>query len=131
MEVSQSVLFEVSGRVQKNKGRGRALGFPTANIPCSVKLADGIYIARWQCKKGVNLPALLFIGKALTFGDAERLCEIYILDFDENIEGVVVIAGALKKIRDNKKFQNKDELITAIREDERQAREYFKEHPNV
>ncbi|MBI4239813.1 riboflavin kinase, partial [Candidatus Uhrbacteria bacterium] len=83
-------LFEVCGTVQKNKGRGRALGFPTANIPCSKKEEDGIYIAHAKYGEEMVLPALLFIGKALTFGDDNRLCEIYILDFDQNIEGEVL-----------------------------------------
>lgn len=73
----------------------------------------------------MELPALVFIGAAETFGEKDRKAEIYILDFDEDIYGQEVEVEIIKKIRENQKFDSKEALVEQMKEDERLAREYF------
>ena len=101
-------LFSFSGIVQHHLGRGKTLGYPTANIPVSDDAQEGI-----------------FIGKPLTFGEHDKKAELFLLDFDEDIYGKELKISVFKKIRDNEKFESQDALVAQMKEDERQAREYF------
>lgn len=121
--------MKIQGIVKKNIGRGRSLGFPTANLELTEKIADGIYLA-WTKVEAKIHPSLVFIGAAETFGEKARKAEIYILDFDKDIYGQKVEAELLKKLRDSHKFATQEELIAQMREDEKQARYYFKKLSN-
>ncbi len=114
--------MKVSGIVKRHLGRGRKLGFPTANLEVETKLEDGIYLATVG---PTELPALVFLGAAKTFGDTERKVEVYILDFDEDIYGEQIEVEILNKLRDNRKFRSEEELIKQMGEDEKQARQFF------
>lgn len=118
------------GKVIKGKKRGKALGFPTANIVIGGDAEEGIYISRIYLKK-IDYPSLTFIGAAITFGDKKVQAESYILDFNEDIYGKEVEVELLKKIRNNQKFATVEELIKAMEEDERLTREYFNSHPEL
>ncbi|MDP8216797.1 MAG: riboflavin kinase [Candidatus Kaelpia imicola] len=64
-----SRLPRFSGRVVPGEGRGRKLGFPTANIITDYvfDLKKGVYTG-WALLKSKRLPALLYAGTAPTFG---------------------------------------------------------------
>lgn len=117
--------MQISGVVEKGRTRGKALGFPTANIVLNTQIGQGIYISQVQLKDR-ELEAVTFIGAAETFGEKEVKAEIYILDFDEDIYGKEIKVQILKKIRDVEKFGSKEELIKKMKEDERITREYFR-----
>ncbi len=119
-------LFTIRGIVVKNIGRGGDLGFPTANLRCLDEIPEGIYTGETEVigREGL-LPSLVFIGKALTFGAQERFTEVHILDFSDVLYGKELRVTALQKIRDNQKFDTQDDLIAAMREDERIARKFF------
>lgn len=123
--------YTISGIVKKNIGRGRKLGFPTANIDVAENIPDGIYLARIDIDNpGVEqkkLPALVFIGAAVTYGETARNAEAYILDFNQDIYGLPVTFELLRKIRDNRKFESEDGMIRQIKDDEEKARKYFAE----
>lgn len=112
--------MKFSGIVRKNLGRGKDLGFPTANMEAPVGMGEGIYIAYAN-----NLPALAFIGTAKTFGEDKRQAEVYILDFSEDLYGQVLNVELLKKIRDNEKFESAKALVERMKLDELEARAYF------
>lgn len=114
----------VGGVVRKGTGRGRSLGFPTANLPAPVDIDDGTYLAQaiWQGRK---FPSLAFIGAAETFGETRRFLEVYLLDFSDDLYGQELRVELVKKIRNNQKFASAEELVEQIKEDERVAREYF------
>ena len=118
---------KISGIVRRHKGRGKKLGFPTANIEVNNKVKDGIYIA---AVGPMELSALVFIGTAQTFGENKRWAEIYILDFDEDIYGERIEVKLIKKVRENQKFDSEKDLIEQMKEDEKQAREYFEKPEN-
>ena len=114
--------MKISGTVQKHKGRGKKLGFPTANIQIDEKIEDGIYISTVG---PAQLPGLVFIGAAETFGERKRWAEVHILDFDADIYGQIIEVELIKKIRENRKFDSQKELVLQMKNDEAVARNFF------
>lgn len=114
------------GKVKKGHVRGKALGFPTANLRLHKNISEGIYISRVRIgSKWLN--SLTFIGAAKTFGEIKKAAEVYILDFNQNIYERWITVRLLKKIRENKKFDSINELKKQMKEDEKKAGEYFNE----
>src|SRR3989338_1480869 len=103
-------MYKFRGKVRIDNKRGNKLGFPTANLNLTKNIPEGIYISKVkiQAKK---YPALTFIGKAKTFNEQKFQAETYILDFNQNIYGKWISVELLKKIRANKKFNSREELI--------------------
>ena len=115
--------MKIKGIVKKSLGRGKKLGFPTANIEVSGKFPEeGIHIGTVG---PMELPALIFVGAAKTFDETEKKIEIYILDFDGDIYGEEIEVDLVKKLRDNMKFASTEELVAQMKEDERSAQEFF------
>lgn len=106
--------------VKKDRGRGRAMGFPTANFDLPQDIEDGIYVGLADKK-----PALVFIGANLTFSENTKHGEVYILDFNEDLYGQEIEVEILKKIRENQKFESQAELVEQMKKDEAVAREFF------
>lgn len=117
----------IRGKIIEGKKRGMDLGFPTANIVLKDKIEEGIYISILRIDKE-KLPSLTFIGAALTFGEQQVKAETYILNFDKDIYNKEVTLELIEKIRDNKKFENKEDLIAEMENDKKIALEYFKEY---
>lgn len=120
-----SILFSLEGIVTPSSQRGRSLGFPTANlnIPAN-ELNSGIYFAQAYFEEKVY-PALLFIGAALTFGDITKKVEVYMLEEIGDWYGQKIKVEVLKKVRENIKFDSKEDLIAQMEQDKKSAREYF------
>lgn len=115
------------GKVKKHNQRGRVLGFPTANVNLTnpdLIGAEGIYISKVKLEDKVY-NSLTFIGKAKTYNEEKFQSETYILDFNKDIYHKFISIELLKKIRENKKFDNEKELINQMKKDEAVARKYF------
>ncbi|OGK35581.1 hypothetical protein A3A93_02340 [Candidatus Roizmanbacteria bacterium RIFCSPLOWO2_01_FULL_38_12] len=123
--LKKKILFTFSGFVKKAKGRGKKLGFPTANIQIPLDLPEGIYVGYTQHKEKKH-PSLIFIGSPITFKEFDKKAEIYILDYSNEIYDEFLEVEVLKKIRDNMKFDSKEALIEQMKKDEEEGREYFK-----
>ncbi|MBI4050459.1 MAG: riboflavin kinase [Candidatus Doudnabacteria bacterium] len=117
--------MKISGIVKKHLGRGRKLGFPTANLDIEVELEEGIYVGTVG---PMELHALIFIGAAETFGEREKQVEVHILDFDEDIYGRKIEVQILEKLRENVKFNNEHELIEQMKKDKEKAKKFFEEN---
>lgn len=117
-------LFSLKGTVQRSKGRGKELGFPTANIPPSENIEDGLYVG-FANVSDQQLPALIFIGPAVTFGETERKAEIYILEFSGNLYDKEIYVDVVQKQRDNMKFDSSEALIAQMKKDEEEAKAFF------
>lgn len=118
-------LFTVEGIVTPSSQRGRSLGFPTANLNMAADdLPTGIFFAQVYHDTKI-LPALLFIGAALTFGDMAKKVEVYMLEDIGNWYGQKIKVEALEKVRENMKFDSKDELIAQMEQDKKTAHEFF------
>lgn len=110
--------YSVSGIVVKGDQRGRTLGFPTANVKPDddFKLLPqiGIYAIRVHLENRI-LNGVLSIGKRPTFyNEGNIVIEANIFDFDEDIYDSFLKLEVVKKIRDEKRFSGKDELIAQM-----------------
>lgn len=137
--------FQFSGKVKRSSGRGKKLGFPTANLDVEVsgEVEEGIYVGFTEItpsssplnkreNDGEGLPSLIFIGAAETFGETEKRLEVYILDFSNNLYGQTMTVELIKKIRENRKFATLGELVEQMKKDELEARDFFKQtSPNL
>lgn len=112
------------GKVRKHNQRGKKLGFPTANVNLNKNIPEGIYISKTKLE-GKIYPSITFIGKVKTFNEQKFQSETYILDFKKDIYDKWITVELLKKIRENKKFNSAEELITQMKKDEEITRKYF------
>lgn len=117
--------MKFSGIVKKHLGRGKKLGFPTANIEAPKNVEDGLYIGFCHSVPNDRKPALIFIGASETFNEHDRKAEVYILDFEGDLYGQKIEVEVLKKLRENQKFDSQEALIEQMKEDEVAAREFF------
>lgn len=117
---------ELTGTVTRFKGNGRRLGYPTANITTSTDLADGVYFGFADLADWSRHPAIIFIGTPTTMGDTDRRLEAYLLNIpDKDYYGQDMKVSIEYYHRANKTFNNQDELMQAMREDEATARQWF------
>jgi len=116
-----------SGRVTRGQGRGRTLGFPTANLlpHCDKPLPQGVFAAKVQCPGSGILSAVAHIGPRPTFAEAALVIELHILDFTGDLYGQTLQVALVKKLRDQRAFACPDELVGQIRKDINQARALF------
>ena len=122
----------VEGVVVRGHQRGRALGFPTANLetpPHTAIPADGIY-AGWlasldEAGRDVERwPAAISIGSNPTFGEGERTVEAYALDrTDLDLYGMHAAIDFTVRLRGTLRFDSVGALVEQMRRDVDQARE--------
>jgi riboflavin kinase/FMN adenylyltransferase len=121
--------FSVAGTVIRGAGRGRRLGYPTANIEYTGTLMplSGVYVV-WVVVGGRRFWGVASLGTNPTFGPGALSLEVHILDFDEDIYGQTLEVGFIDRIRDEIAFSGPDELIRRIGEDIKIARRIIKDH---
>ena len=117
-------LFALRGTVQHGQHRGKRLGFPTMNFPLDKNIPEGIYLSQTTMREK-TYNGLTFIGAAKTFNETNIFAETYLLDFDQDVYGESVTVLLIKKLRDNKKFESEEALISQMEEDKRQAELFF------
>ncbi|WP_430784640.1 riboflavin kinase [Actinoplanes sp. G11-F43] len=114
----------ITGRVVRGAGRGRPMGFPTANLavesPADLP-PDGVYFGRFALN-GWSAVALVSIGTNPTFGAGTRTAEAYVLDRDEDMYGGTAEVEIITLIRWQERFASVEALVDAMRTDERLAR---------
>ena len=121
----------VEGVVVRGHMRGRELGFPTANLetrPFTTTPADGVY-AGWLSSLSLEgsevsrWPAAISVSTNPTFGGGDRIVEAHALDRrDLDLYGVHVACDFAVKLRDTRKFDSAEALVSQIRKDVTQAR---------
>jgi riboflavin kinase / FMN adenylyltransferase len=117
----------VSGKVVVGHGRGRELGFPTANISARTEVLprDGIYVTLFHLGGRAAL-SVSSVGLNPTFGPGPRTVESFIMNFADDIYGEPVRLSFVKKIRDEMTFPSTEALVAQIREDVRSAEAVFR-----
>ncbi|HEY8298131.1 MAG TPA: riboflavin biosynthesis protein RibF [Candidatus Baltobacteraceae bacterium] len=112
--------YELRGRVVLGAGRGHDLGFPTANLELPRKLLpkDGVYAALAR-HDGRDYAALASIGTNPTFGEGDRTIEVWMRDFHESIYGHELSVRELRFVREQRKYENADELLEQMQRDTR------------
>ena len=118
--------YSVSGTIITGRKIGRSIGFPTANIKPDYKLklipADGVYAVGVKLD-GLVLPGMLSIGSNPTVSNDSRTrsIEVNIIDFDEDIYGRGITVIFMKRLRDEIKFDNTDQLAEQMKLDKQQV----------
>ena len=113
--------YMLSGTVVSGEKLGRKLGYPTANIKLEYNYPlDGVYLTRTVIEEK-NYVGLASLGNKPTFNGSEKILEVFILDFDEDIYSQNIEVYFLEEIRKQIKFSNEDELIKQMNEDHKYA----------
>jgi riboflavin kinase/FMN adenylyltransferase len=113
------------GVVVTGEGRGRQLGFPTANLrlgPGRVLPARGVY-AVVATKGAEQMQAVANVGIRPTFGGKELSVEAHLLDYDGDILGEPLQLDFIERLRPERRFKSEASLRAAILEDIVAARE--------
>jgi riboflavin kinase/FMN adenylyltransferase len=117
--------YAVSGVVIPGDARGRTLGFRTLNVQpeSSRKLLppDAVYAVDVRTARG-HLGGMMNLGGRPTFGDDRRTIEVHLFDADGDFYGDVVQVALVERLRDIKRFDGPDALMTQLAADERAAR---------
>jgi len=113
----------VRGRVEHGAGRGRGLGFATANLKTETPLVpgDGVYVTVARLGRR-RIDSVTSIGSTPTFGGAETVVEAHILAELGDIYGKPLVLEFLEKLRDQKKFDSPAALVEQIGNDVARAR---------
>jgi len=116
--------FSLLGTVVPGEGRGRTLGFPTANLDLHHEAVppSGIY-ATVAILDGKAMPSLTYVGRRPTFqkADAQTSVEVHLIDFDGEIYGRKLEIRFLKRLRDDKRFPSPQALAAQMRADRQAA----------
>lgn len=121
--------FSIEGPVVKGDGKGREIGFPTANIDTKnlILPPNGVY-ASYTKFNGKTHKSLLNIGVRPTIikPNPSIQVEAHILKFNENIYDQVINIELIEKLRNEMKFESIEELKKQISCDIENAKSFFK-----
>jgi riboflavin kinase/FMN adenylyltransferase len=122
--------YRLQGLVSHGDKRGRAIGFPTANLNYArekVIPAGGIYVC-WAQVRDERRMAAVNIGTNPTFTpDKQTLnVEAYILDFDQEIYDETLTLEFIIRLRDELKYESVQALVEQIARDVAQTREILR-----
>jgi len=110
---------EIEGVVVRGEGRGRGLGYPTANVAhhrLTAIPADGVY-AGTTVVNGVEHLAAISVGTNPTFDGQSRTVESYLLDFDADLYGADVRVDFVARLRGMVAFDSVAELVEQMAAD--------------
>ena len=116
--------FAITGRVVHGQHLGRKLGFPTANVhlhrnraPLSGVFAVRVYVGDRKYFGAAN------VGVRPTIGDAVKpILEVHLLDFSGDLYTQFITVEFLHKVREERKFDGLEELVSRITRDVRAIR---------
>jgi len=120
--------FSISGKVVQGNKIGRSIGFPTANIKIDnqwkILPADGVYAVKVYLNKD-QYYAMLNVGKRPTISDNRTTIEVYIFDFSADIYGADIKVEFVKRIRDEKIFNDLNTLKSQLKIDAINCKQIF------
>ncbi len=110
--------YSVHGGVTKGSGRGKRLGFPTANIIPEEELfpKDGVYATVAKIE-GDFYRSVTNVGSNPTFNEILRRIETYIMNYSKDIYGMEIEVFFVARLRGEIKFESSGALEEQIRED--------------
>jgi riboflavin kinase / FMN adenylyltransferase len=111
--------FIIIGKVVKGDGRGKGLGFPTANLqvpPLKLIPTKGVYQGEVKLNNTLK-PAIIYIGTKPTFNGEIAAIEVHIPNETLSLYGKTLYVTLTKKIRNEMHFSTSTELISQINTD--------------
>ena len=127
--------YSLIGKVVHGDGRGRQIGYPTANVlvanPNKVIPKRGVYAVRVR-KVGIagSYDAMMNIGLRPTFSDGQNVVdlrlEVHIFDFSEDLYDQELQIEFVQRIRPEEKFNSIEALIKQLSKDEVRCRAELK-----
>ena len=110
--------YSMSGTIVRGDGRGRQIGFPTANIEPGEQICppNGVYAIRAKLTDKW-FDGVLNIGVRPTFDGTKFQVESHLFDFDEIVYGETIEICFIEKIRNERKFSNMHAFVQQIRRD--------------
>ncbi|MBQ7897978.1 MAG: bifunctional riboflavin kinase/FAD synthetase [Clostridia bacterium] len=122
--------YFLKSSVKHGKALGRTLGFPTVNLDFEegrVVPAYGVYVSRFSFENK-SFPAIANVGVRPTVDtDVRPMLEAHVIDFEGDLYGKEVKVELLRKLRDEKKFSDVNELKVQVFKDIETAKKYFQE----
>ena len=117
--------YTLRGTVVVGDGRGRQIGFPTANLalanPDKVVPANGVYAVQVRIggsNEHSRLNGVMNVGVRPTVtSSGERVLEVHILDFERDLYGQLIEVSFIERIRAEQRFSGIDELKRQIAKD--------------
>lgn len=116
--------FTLEGQVIHGVGRGKRLGFPTANLNVDKELLPKAGVYAVKVRRGEEtFPGVANIGSNPTFDGQGVSLEVHLFDFHGDLYGEPLRLYFVERLRDERRFPSAEELVRAIREDIARARE--------
>lgn len=134
VETAHQVLgrpYAIRGKVVPGDGRGKTIGFPTANLQLLESYTvpmDGVYLVSVELGQE-RYYGLMNIGYRPTFDDPtpRKQLEVYLLDLNEDLYGQELKVEFLRFLRKEQKFNSLEELVNQLRQDEKTARDWIEQ----
>lgn len=120
--------YRLIGKVESGAGRGKKIGFPTANIDVKneMLLPRGVYACRgFLAGNSQSIPGVANLGIRPTFDDQkprQDILEIHLFDFEKDIYDQKIELEMIAFLREEKKFESIDSLRQQIKKDCEKAR---------
>ena len=119
--------WTVMGEVVRGDQRGRAIGFPTANIILEdgAEPIRGIYAVRVRDGGVKNSKAWTgagYFGDRPTFDTTQTFLEVHLFDMNEDLYGRTLLVEFIDLIRPDQKFNSVDDLVNQMHKDCVQAK---------
>ncbi|MFA5130239.1 MAG: riboflavin biosynthesis protein RibF [Patescibacteria group bacterium] len=118
--------YAIAGEVVRGKGRGKILGFPTANVDHDGYFLPrhGVYATRTRID-GKWWPSMANIGDNPTFSGTRVTLEVNVFGFHASLYGQKIAVEFLAFVRGEVKYDSTADLIAQMRDDEETVRELF------
>jgi len=115
------------GDVVRGDGRGKLMGFPTANLKVDgdVLVADGVYVTE-ATVAGATVSGMTHVGRRPTFGLDERAVETHLFDFDRDLYDARIRLHFHHRIRGTVKFSSAEALQEQLRHDREEAQDFLR-----
>jgi riboflavin kinase/FMN adenylyltransferase len=123
--------WSVAGEVIRGDARGRALGYPTANMALdpATELAHGIYAVRYLRPDGSLHDGVASYGRRPTFDNGKPVFETFLFDFSGDLYGETVLVSLHGFLRPEKRFGSVEALVAQMDQDSIDARALLERHP--
>jgi riboflavin kinase/FMN adenylyltransferase len=123
--------YAIGGEIIHGDGRGRDLGYPTANMLTdpATELKHGIYAVRFVRQGGEVYEGVASYGRRPTFGGGEPVLETFVFDLSGDLYGERALVSFCAFLRDEQRFDSAAALVESMDQDSIDARAFLERSP--